>query len=264
MHSTLAPQQPSSLRNIYVGPAGWSTPTGNQSSIPRRSPKGFHEADIPRRGFSTPSKSTLPSTTRMKARLSPRSGSSRISANPRFPFTAKLWQRFTHETDATGLRDVARPSAPVSISRTPRIGSARVLLQFPFSFHNTPENLARPDKASSTNSAPIRWSPKSATLPGRTRVSTISSSDRNIGFCNIDQPIIGHSDQTQRSRHLACRLCSPSRPPLRHLVQRRSRIAAVRALQLFIFRTGITALGRAHRNRRRNNPHHVRRHQQSF
>jgi uncharacterized protein YecE (DUF72 family) len=53
-----------------------------------------------------------------------------VAHNERFLFTAKLSERFTHRAGATAEdeRDAGKLGA--------------VLLQFPFSFHHTPENVA--------------------------------------------------------------------------------------------------------------------------
>ena len=69
-----------------------------------------------------------------------------------------------------------------------------VLLQFPFSFHNTPENVARLKQTCSSDFSDYRW---------WWRCGTSSWSDdelyyellreRGVGFCNIDQPVIGRS-----------------------------------------------------------------------
>jgi uncharacterized protein YecE (DUF72 family) len=187
MHSTL-PQQSSSLRNIYVGPAGWSYKDWNSIVYPTKRPKGFHEAEFLARIFDTieintsfyyPLKTTLASQ-----------WVKRISANPRFLFTAKLWQKFTHETAATA-EDVREVRAGFDIlADAHRLGA--VLLQFPFAFHNTPENLTYMSKLIDE----FRTYP----LVVEVRHSSWSHPEfyahlkqQNVGFANIDQPIIGHS-----------------------------------------------------------------------
>src|SRR5271156_4847909 len=63
----------------------------------------------------------------------------RVAANPRFLFTAKLWQRFTHD-----------PAPSVTDEREVRLGFdvlmgegklGAVLVQFPFAFHRTSETV---------------------------------------------------------------------------------------------------------------------------
>src|SRR5207245_6300776 len=64
----------------------------------------------------------------------------RVAANPRFAFTAKLWQKFTHETGATVEDERAVRAGFDLLQRAGRLGA--VLLQFPYSFHCVPENVA--------------------------------------------------------------------------------------------------------------------------
>src|SRR6266576_1949772 len=69
----------------------------------------------------------------------------RVAANPRFVFTAKLWQRFTHDTRSTTSGSAAADERAVRagfdvLRSAKRLGP--VLLQFPFSFHRTPETVA--------------------------------------------------------------------------------------------------------------------------
>ena len=191
MHSHPTPQSaPSSksLRNIYVGPAGWSYSDWKSIVYPTKRPKGFHEAEFLARifdiieintSFYYPLKTSL-ATQWVK----------RISANPRFLFTAKLWQKFTHETAATAA-DVREVRAGFDIlANAHRLGA--VLLQFPFAFHNTPENLTYMSKLIDE----FRTYP----LVVEVRHSSWSHPEfyaqlkqQNVGFANIDQPIIGHS-----------------------------------------------------------------------
>ena len=66
----------------------------------------------------------------------------RVSRNPRFRFTTKVWRGFTHESgppgeaDLRAFRDYLDPMMEAG-----RLGA--VLLQFPWSFHNTQESRER-------------------------------------------------------------------------------------------------------------------------
>src|SRR5258708_38319865 len=69
----------------------------------------------------------------------------RVAANPRFVFTAKLWQRFTHDvrsvTSSSATEDERAVRAGFDVLRAAnKLGA--VLLQFPFSFHRTQESVA--------------------------------------------------------------------------------------------------------------------------
>jgi len=143
---------------IRVGPAGWSYPDWFGYVYPRRRVKGFHEASYLAEFFDT-----IEINTSFYNPIRPDHATQwidRVSANPRFVFTAKLWQRFTHEM--TGKNAVPANSANAASSaivaatkedeRAVRAGFnvlraagklSAVLLQFPFSFHRTPETVAQ-------------------------------------------------------------------------------------------------------------------------
>ena len=114
----------------------------------------------------------------------------RVAHNPRFVFTAKLWQKFTHEESTLAEDEKAVREGFDVLRSADRLGA--VLLQFPFSFHHTPENMAR-----------LRWlfeRFRDYPLVVEVRHSSWSRKDfydflhdHQVGFCNIDQPVIGHS-----------------------------------------------------------------------
>jgi uncharacterized protein YecE (DUF72 family) len=176
------------LRNIYVGPAGWSYPDWKSIVYPSPKPKGFHEAEFLSRIFDTIEINTsfyYP----MKAALA-RQWVARTAANPRFLFTAKLWQKFTHEasTSASDVREVRVGFDAIQSAN--RLGA--VLLQFPYSFHNTPENLSHLSKlVDEFGSYPLVVEVRHSSWSHREFYEFLHK--RNVGFCNIDQPVIGHS-----------------------------------------------------------------------
>jgi len=89
-----APGVPSGT--IRIGPAGWSYPDWAGYVYPSPRPKGFHEATYLAQFFDT-----IEINTSFYAPLRAdhaRQWIDRVAANPRFLFTAKLWQRFTHDT----------------------------------------------------------------------------------------------------------------------------------------------------------------------
>jgi uncharacterized protein YecE (DUF72 family) len=147
------PQLPSSKQGrILVGPAGWSYSDWKGIVYPPRRAPRFHEATYLAQYFDTIEINTSfynPLRVEHAAQWL-----ERVSANPRFLFTAKLWQKFTHEEGATSADEkIVRAGFDV-LHGAGRLGA--VLLQFPFSFHNTPENLAR-----------LRQLSRSAMHPGR-------------------------------------------------------------------------------------------------
>jgi uncharacterized protein YecE (DUF72 family) len=183
---------------IRVGPAGWSYPdwAGYVYPAPRR--KGFHEATYLAQFFDT-----IEINTSFYAPMRPdhaRQWLDRVSANPRFLFTAKLWQRFTHET-FTLPPGAAAASSALEDERAVRAGFdvlreggklGAVLLQFPFSFHRNRENTVNL----------MVLLQRFADYPLAVEVRHASWNDpevfallreHNAAFCNIDQPVIGRS-----------------------------------------------------------------------
>ena len=122
---------------ICIGPAGWSYADWAGIVYPARKPRGFHEAAYLAEFFDT-----IEINTSFYQPLRPehcRQWIARVSCNPKFVFTAKLWQKFTHEADA-GAEDERSVRAGFDVLRDAgKLGA--ILLQFPFSFHRTEENI---------------------------------------------------------------------------------------------------------------------------
>src|SRR5579859_6375516 len=80
---------------IRVGPAGWSYPDWSGYAYPARKPKGFHEVTYLAEFFDTIEiNSSFYNPVRADhAKL----WVERVAENEHFAFTAKLWQRFTHD-----------------------------------------------------------------------------------------------------------------------------------------------------------------------
>jgi uncharacterized protein YecE (DUF72 family) len=178
----------SAPRRILVGPAGWCYADWKGIVYPAHRPKGFHEAEFLARYFDT-----IEINTSFYQPARPelcRQWLEQVAANPRFLFSAKLWQRFTHESGASAADVAAVREGFDVLAEGNRLGA--VLLQFPFSFHNTPENLARLDKLATEFAA--------YPLVVEVRHSSWSVApffdwlrEHRVGFCNIDQPVIGKS-----------------------------------------------------------------------
>jgi uncharacterized protein YecE (DUF72 family) len=173
---------------VLVGPAGWSYTDWEGIVYPRHKPRGFHPAAYLAQFFDTieinSSFYSPPRADVVKA------WAERIAFNPNFKFTAKLWKRFTHERDANLQDEKTFKQGLAPLMNKERLGA--LLLQFPWSFRNTPENheylsglvmqfmeypLVLEVRHSSWNKPEVfEW------LAGL-----------RVGFCNIDQPVIGES-----------------------------------------------------------------------
>jgi uncharacterized protein YecE (DUF72 family) len=173
---------------IRVGPAGWSYPDWAGIVYPSKKPRGFHEAAYLAEFFDT-----IEINTSFYHPLRPehcRQWIERVSANPRFLFTAKLWQKFTHESGAGPEDERAVRSGFDVLCGAGKLGA--VLLQFPFSFHRTPENTAHlKSLLKQFSTYPLVVEVRHATWNDKAFYALLH--ERGVGFCNIDQPLIGHS-----------------------------------------------------------------------
>ena len=173
---------------ILVGPAGWSYADCEGIVYPRSKPRGFHEAAYLAQYFDTIEINTT-FYNPPRAEIA-QSWVERVQHNPSFKFTAKLWKRFTHERNANLQDEKAFKKGLEPLLASGRLGA--LLLQFPWSFKNTRENheymsglfmqfmeypLVVEVRHSSWNQAQI--------LEGLRGLG--------VGFCNIDQPVIGNS-----------------------------------------------------------------------
>jgi len=174
--------------NILVGPAGWSYADWNGLVYPAPRPRGFHQAAYLAEFFDTIEINTSFYHPLQASHAAQWIGL--VAANPRFLFTAKLWQKFTHEGDATG-EDVKTVRAGFDILHSAgKLGA--VLLQFPFSFHYEPENLARLKQIlDSFRDYPLVVEVRHSSWTRKNFYELLQG--RGVGFCNIDQPIIGRS-----------------------------------------------------------------------
>jgi uncharacterized protein YecE (DUF72 family) len=186
---TQTPQQ----HNLFIGPAGWSYPDWAGHVYPSRRPKNFHELNYLAEFFDT-----IEINTSFYQPLRPdyaKQWIDRVSANSRFVFTAKLWQHFTHNYAGSSVSSLEKDERDVRagfdvLHAANRLGA--VLLQFPFSFHRTPETVAY------LSSLLKRFA--DYPLVVEVRHSTWDSPEtleffrsHAVSFCNIDQPVIGRS-----------------------------------------------------------------------
>jgi uncharacterized protein YecE (DUF72 family) len=197
--------KPESNSVIRVGPAGWSYPDWAGYVYPSRRRKGFHEATYLAEFFDT-----IEINTSFYNPIQPEHAEQwieRVAANPRFVFTAKLWQRFTHETISRNASPTSAPEGStiaLPTSEDERLVRAgfdvlraagklgAVLLQFPFSFHRTTETVARlAELLKRFADYPLVVEVRHASWQAPETFALLA--EGNAGFCNIDQPIIGKS-----------------------------------------------------------------------
>ncbi len=123
--------------NVYVGTSGWSYPDWEGTFYPRRKPAGFDELRYLSQYFNAVELNNTfyrPPVAAVSAKWV-----ERTADRPRFHFTLKLWQRFTHErepaytdADLELFKDGIEP-----LAASDRLGG--ILIQFPWGFQNTEE-----------------------------------------------------------------------------------------------------------------------------
>jgi uncharacterized protein YecE (DUF72 family) len=183
-----SPHQSAPQGGLRIGPAGWSYPDWSGFVYPSRRSKGFHEATFLAKFFDT-----IEINTSFYQPIRPDHAATwieRVAANPSFVFTAKLWQRFTHEPSATA-DDERNVRAGFDVLREAgKLGA--VLLQFPFSFHRTPETSAHLS-ALLKRFADYPLVVELRHSSWQTQDTLDFLHEHNAGLCNIDQPVIGNS-----------------------------------------------------------------------
>jgi uncharacterized protein YecE (DUF72 family) len=168
---------------IRVGTAGWSYEDWNGVVYPARAPKGFDRLAFQANLFDA---SEINSTFyRVPAPRQTRDWARRVSFNPRFSFTAKLWRGFTHERDAGDADAEAFLAAMAPLAEEGRLGA--VLVQFPISFHGGAGNRGRLDALLKRfESLPLAVEFRGREWDGKETHDVLAR--HGAAFVNIDQP----------------------------------------------------------------------------
>ena len=169
-----------------VGVAGWSYPDWEGIVYPKTPrfdalaylTRYFDTIEINSPFYRIPSAKTTSSWAR------------RVTENSNFRFTLKLFQGFTHERNA-GIEDErAFKDALVPLIDAGVLGG--VLLQFPWSFKNGPESRSYLSELFVRfDEYPLVLEVRHASWNDRQLYELLER--RAVGFCNIDQPLIGRS-----------------------------------------------------------------------
>jgi uncharacterized protein YecE (DUF72 family) len=174
--------------SVRVGPAGWSYEDWSGIVYPSRRQREFHEATYLAAYFDTIELNVT--FYRPVPAQTARQWVERVAANPRFLFTAKLWQQFTHEGELTAANEREARPALEALREAGKLGA--VLAQFPWSFKNTAENRAYVERlAEHFADFPLVVEVRHASWNQREFYDWLA--EHRIGFCNIDQPVIGRS-----------------------------------------------------------------------
>ncbi len=175
---------------IRFGPAGWSYPDWAGVVYPEPRPRGFDPLAHLARYFDTVEVNST--FYRPPAPETPRRWARRVSANARFKFTAKLWQRFTHQRESAWTQDevdVVRAGLD-SLAEASRLGA--VLVQFPWSFKASAGSLEwLSDIAAAFKEYPLVVEVRHASWNRPEFYEWLG--ERDMGFVNIDQPVFRRS-----------------------------------------------------------------------
>ena len=174
---------------IRVGPAGWSYRDWYGIVYPQNPGKGFKELDFLSRFFDT---IEINSTFYRPAnRHMGQAWVKKVSHNPRFRFTAKLWQRFTHDRREFSPQEVQQYLDGLQpLLEAGLLGA--LLCQFPWSFKN--------DDAGREWLVNIIMTFHQCPLVVEVRHESWDVPDtyefldkHGVGIASIDQPVIGRS-----------------------------------------------------------------------
>jgi uncharacterized protein YecE (DUF72 family) len=181
-------QDHGSAGRILVGPAGWSYKDWEGQVYPKPKPRGFDHLAYLAQYFDT---IEINSTFyRIPEAKSTQQWVDQVSDHQAFRFTAKLWQGFTHEGTASAQDEAAFRRAMDPLQRAGRLGA--VLLQFPYRFHDTPDNRQRVRYlAEAFRAYPLVLEVRYRSWD-RPEIYEFLR-DLGMGFCNIDQPQVPYS-----------------------------------------------------------------------
>ena len=175
---------------IRFGPAGWSYPDWAGVVYPEPRPRGFDPLAHLARYFDTVEVNST--FYRPPSPETPRRWARRVSVNARFKFTAKLWQRFTHQRESAWTQDEvdAVRAGLDPLAEASRLGA--VLVQFPWSFKASAGSLEwLSDIAAAFEEYPLVVEVRHASWNRPGFYEWLG--ERDMGFVNIDQPVFRRS-----------------------------------------------------------------------
>jgi uncharacterized protein YecE (DUF72 family) len=178
-----------SKRIIRVGPAGWSYKDWEGIVYPQKPGKKFDPLEYLSRYFDTIEINS--SFYRPPAASTTKAWANRVAANKQFVFTAKLHRVFTHERGKATAEDekLFREGMDV-LAKADRLGS--VLLQFPWSFKNTPDDrVYLAQLLERFSDYPLVVEVRHTSWNNEEVYEWLA--ERGVGVCNIDQPVFKRS-----------------------------------------------------------------------
>jgi len=167
----------------YIGTAGWSYPHWKGVVFPRTMPPSVHPLELLARTFDV-----VEINSSFYQALKPEIVTlwmKKVERNPRFRFTAKLHQQFTHKRMLDEGEIALFKEGLWPLQRAGKLGA--VLMQFPWAFRFTAENrdfLIRLRRA--FQEFPLAAEMRHSSWLAEEAIGAFL--DYHIGFCNIDQP----------------------------------------------------------------------------
>ena len=173
---------------IRIGPAGWSYTDWEGTVYPPHGSRFDHLAYLSS-FFNTIEINSpfyrIPPPTHSK------SWTRRVSSNPDFKFTTKVFRGFTHEEAQLGAEEIkAFRNYLDPLVDADRLGA--VLLQYPWSFKNTPESLEKLEKLfRAFDGYPMALEVRHGSFQNEEFVRFLE--DHNVAWVNVDQPLFHES-----------------------------------------------------------------------
>ncbi len=170
---------------IRIGPAGWSYPDWKGVVYPAKTGRYFDHLGYMAGLFDV---LEVDSTFyRIPDPLRTGEWVRRVADRPRFRFTVKLFQGFTHTRKASLVDERAFHRAVEPLARFGRLSA--VLVQWPWSFRNTPENRqVLLDLCTRFSAYPLAVEVRHASWGHKDVLKLLR--ERGLAFCNVDQPAL--------------------------------------------------------------------------
>ena len=177
------------LRDILIGPAGWSYADWRGRVYPEGAGSKFDTLALVAKYFDAVEINS--SFYHPPAPETARSWLRRIAHNPRFVFTAKLYRTFTHERGkATADDEKAFREGIDPLAEAGKLGA--VLIQFPWSFKNDREERSYLTQlAERFKDYPLVVELRHESWNNPRILQTLE--DLGVGLCDIDQPLFADS-----------------------------------------------------------------------
>ena len=173
---------------IRVGVAGWSYTDWEGTVYPKHGSKFDHLAYLA--NFFDTIEINSPFY-RIPPASHAKSWVRRVASNPDFQFTTKIFRGFTHDKAALHPADIkAFRNYLDPLMESGKLGA--ILLQFPWSFKNSPESLEKLEKLfRSFDAYPKALEVRHATFQNDDFLRFLD--EHNVAFVNVDQPLFSDS-----------------------------------------------------------------------